>query len=187
LIANTIIHAWLASLFVYAAVAKLTTYRRSIAAVAQFEILPAGFARTIGVLLPYAELATAALLVFGSTQRFGAALALALGIGFLVTTGSSLLRGDAIADCGCGPAGAGSRVSVMTVARAVLISVAAAVSLELGGLNERVTATAAVAGFALAVPLIVDATRQRRLREARLRDAAHQREQMLNILGVRPV
>lgn len=89
----------LAAVFVVAGVAKLADLAGSRAAVAGFG-LPERLAAPIGTLLPFAEIATALLLLPAATARAGAAAALALLLAFSAGIAASIARGEA-PDCHC--------------------------------------------------------------------------------------
>ena len=89
----------LAAVFAVAGAAKLADIAGSRSAVAGFGV-PERLAGLIGTLLPFAELATAALLLFVGTARAGATAALALLLAFSVGIAASISRGEA-PDCHC--------------------------------------------------------------------------------------
>ena len=89
----------LAGVFAVAGAAKLADLAGSRAAVEGFGV-PARLAAPIGFLLPFAELTTAGLLLFGSTARAGALAALALLLLFSIGIAASIARGEA-PDCHC--------------------------------------------------------------------------------------
>ena len=89
----------LAAVFAVAGAAKLADLAGSRAAVAGFGV-PERLAAPIGTLLPFAELATAVLLLPAATARAGAIAALALLLAFSVGIASSIARGEA-PDCHC--------------------------------------------------------------------------------------
>lgn len=89
----------LAAVFALAGAAKLADLPGSRAAVEGFGV-PRALAAPIGTLLPFAELATAALLVPEATAGVGAAAALGLLLAFSVGIASSVARGEA-PDCHC--------------------------------------------------------------------------------------
>jgi thiol-disulfide isomerase/thioredoxin/uncharacterized membrane protein YphA (DoxX/SURF4 family) len=102
----------LAVVFVAAGVGKLLDISGSRRAVADFGV-PEAAARSIGVLLPLAELAVAVTLVFQPSARWGALGAALLLAAFIAGIGSALARGEQ-PDCHCfgqihsAPAGRGT-------------------------------------------------------------------------------
>lgn len=89
----------LAGVFIVAGGAKLADMPGSREALTGFGI-PARVAYPLGTLLPFAELAVAGLLLFGSTARAGAAGALSLLILFAIGISVSIARGRA-PECHC--------------------------------------------------------------------------------------
>lgn len=89
----------LAAVFAVAGVAKLADLAGSRSAVAAFGV-PDRLAGPVGTLLPFAELATAVLLLPAATAMAGATVALALLLAFSVGIASSIARGEA-PDCHC--------------------------------------------------------------------------------------
>jgi len=89
----------LAAVFIVAGVAKLADLAGARAAVAAFGV-PERLAGPIGTLLPFAEIATAILLLPAATARTGATAALLLLLAFSVGIASSISRGEA-PDCHC--------------------------------------------------------------------------------------
>ena len=104
----------LAAVFVTAGVGKLLDLPGSRRAVQDFGV-PEGAARTIGVLLPVAELAVAIALVPTPTARWGALGAALLLAAFIAGIGRALARGEQ-PDCHCfgqihsAPAGRGTLI-----------------------------------------------------------------------------
>ena len=89
----------LAAVFAVAGAAKLADLAGSRAAVEGFGV-PERLARPIGTLLPFAELATAVLLLPAATARAGGIAALGLLLVFSAGIAASIARGEA-PDCNC--------------------------------------------------------------------------------------
>jgi uncharacterized membrane protein YphA (DoxX/SURF4 family) len=89
----------LAAVFAAAGAAKLVDLAGSRAAVAGFGV-PDRVAGPVGTLVPFAELATAVLLLPAVTARAGATAALALLLAFSIGIAASIARGEA-PDCRC--------------------------------------------------------------------------------------
>ena len=89
----------LAAVFAVAGAAKLADLAGSRAAVAGFGV-PERLAGPAGTALPFAELATAALLLPEATARAGAIAALGLLLAVSAGVSASIARGDA-PDCHC--------------------------------------------------------------------------------------
>jgi len=89
----------LAGVFAFAGAAKLFDLRGSRRAMADFGV-PERAAPLAGLLLPLAELATAAALVLNPSARWGAVAALTLLLAFSAGIANAMLRGRA-PDCNC--------------------------------------------------------------------------------------
>jgi peroxiredoxin/uncharacterized membrane protein YphA (DoxX/SURF4 family) len=89
----------LAATFAVAGAAKLADRPGSVAAVEAFGV-PTRLAGAVGTLLPFAELATAALLLFDATAEAGAIAALVLLAGFCAGITRAMSRGES-PDCHC--------------------------------------------------------------------------------------
>lgn len=90
----------LAAVFGWAGLAKSSDLALSRLAVRSYQLLPDGLSDVIGNVLPFVELALAALLLIGLGTRVAAALAGALLVAFIVGVSSLWIRGIDAA-CGC--------------------------------------------------------------------------------------
>lgn len=90
----------LAAVFAWAGLAKAGDLALSRLAVRSYQLLPDGLADVIGNVLPFVELALAALLLVGLGTRVAAALAGALLVAFNIGVSSLWIRGIDAA-CGC--------------------------------------------------------------------------------------
>jgi peroxiredoxin/cbb3-type cytochrome oxidase subunit 3 len=116
----------LAAVFALAGGAKLSDLAGSGKAVADFGV-PARVAPVVGVLVPLAELAAAAALIFRPTARWGALLALLLLIVFVGGVANAMRKGLDV-DCGCfGRVYSATAGSATLVRNAVLAALAAVV------------------------------------------------------------
>jgi len=79
---------------------KAGTPDKSQMAVRAYEILPNSIANTLGLVLPFIEIAIGALLILGSLTRIVAALGGFTMVIFIVAIGQAWVRGLNI-DCGC--------------------------------------------------------------------------------------
>lgn len=113
---------WLASMFIYSGSAKLGEYRHSRNAAINYDLLPLGAARAVGLGLPWLELAAATMLLIRPTHRLAGGVAGVLGVAFALAAYSVLRRG-LNTECGC-TGGGQSLVNVTTLARAGLIAAA---------------------------------------------------------------
>ena len=108
-----------AGVFLWAGLAKVTDIQGSISSVDAYDVLPDPVSELVGTLLPWAEIALAALLVLGLFVRFAGFATAALSFVFIVGMVQAKARGLAI-DCGCfGVGGAGEGVSWWDIARDV--------------------------------------------------------------------
>ncbi|MGI8722887.1 MAG: MauE/DoxX family redox-associated membrane protein [Geodermatophilaceae bacterium] len=90
----------LASVFAWAGLAKAGDLALSQLTVRSYRLLPDGLADVIGNVLPFVELALAAVLLVGLGTRVAAGLTAVLLLGFLVGVSSLWVRGIDAA-CGC--------------------------------------------------------------------------------------
>jgi peroxiredoxin len=113
----------LAAVFATAGGAKLLDLPGSRKAVADFGV-PAGIATSVGSALPFAEIGTAAALIFVPSARWGAVAALVLLAAFIWGIVNAMRRGEA-PDCNCFGQIHSAPAGPMTLARnAVLAAVA---------------------------------------------------------------
>jgi methylamine dehydrogenase accessory protein MauD len=94
-----VIRLILAAVFAVAGVGKLADRDGSRHAASEFGV-PLALVGTVAIVLPLAELATAALLLVPATARWGAIAALVLLAAFMVAIARSIARGEA-PDCHC--------------------------------------------------------------------------------------
>jgi hypothetical protein len=124
---------WLGSMFVYSGVLKLSRYESIPAAVAAYGLIEPRLAGVLGLVLPWLELATGALLLGtisagpGSVRIAGAAIATTLGAVFATAAGSVIVRGKGgSVPCGC-TGRPENGVTGLTLARALTITLTSAV------------------------------------------------------------
>lgn len=164
----------LAVVFLVAATAKFLDRPGSQRALIDFEV-PERLVGALVVLLPAAELATAAALVFQPTARWGGVAALALLTTFVIGLTRALRRGEA-PDCHCFGQVHSEPASWLTVARNVALALPAAYLLASGpgptltawvnghaGQDLWLIATTSLASIATASALVL-ARQNRRLR-----------------------
>jgi uncharacterized membrane protein YphA (DoxX/SURF4 family) len=105
--------------FLSAGLAKVTDIQGSVNSVDGYDVLPDPVAELVGTLLPWAEIALAALLLLGLFVRFAGLATAALSFVFIVGMVQAKARGLEI-DCGCFEAGGtGGGVSWWDIARDV--------------------------------------------------------------------
>jgi uncharacterized membrane protein YphA (DoxX/SURF4 family) len=113
-----------AGLLLWAGVAKALDQQGSILSVSSYELLPDPLVRLFATLLPWAEIAIAALLILGLFVRFAGAATAIVTVVFIAGMAQAKARGLQI-DCGCfGAGGAGDGVSWWDIVRDVPIVLA---------------------------------------------------------------
>jgi uncharacterized membrane protein YphA (DoxX/SURF4 family) len=90
----------LAGVFLVSGFLKAADPAQTKVAVRAYQLLPDGAAGAVAAVLPYLEIATGALLLFGLATRLAGILSGLLMIAFLIGVGSAAARGLNI-DCGC--------------------------------------------------------------------------------------
>ncbi|HYG77312.1 MAG TPA: MauE/DoxX family redox-associated membrane protein [Planctomycetota bacterium] len=109
-----ILRLLLGAVLFYAGMTKIKSGWQFAEAIANYNMLPAPGNQILAVVLPWWEIAAAALLVFGVWTRAASLLALMLFTAFGIAVISALARGLDI-QCGCF-SDAGSRVGLQTLA-----------------------------------------------------------------------
>ena len=109
-----------AGILVWSGVAKLVAGRQNgILSVDAYDVLPSGLVEPVAILLPWVELAVAALLILGLFTRFAGFGLAGLSAVFIAGMAQAKARGLKI-DCGCfGAGGAGEGVSWFDILRDV--------------------------------------------------------------------
>lgn len=109
-----------AGILVWSGVAKLVAGRQNgILSVDAYDVLPSGLVEPVAILLPWVELAIAALLILGLFTRFAGFGLAGLSAVFIAGMAQAKARGLKI-DCGCfGVGGAGEGVSWFDILRDV--------------------------------------------------------------------
>jgi uncharacterized membrane protein YphA (DoxX/SURF4 family) len=98
---------------------KALDRQESILAVDAYDVLPDHVVEVVAAILPWLEIAVAALLILGVFVRFAGVATALLGAGFLAALAQAKARGLQI-DCGCfGGGGPGDGVSWWDIARNV--------------------------------------------------------------------
>jgi uncharacterized membrane protein YphA (DoxX/SURF4 family) len=115
-----------AAVLLYAGAAKAFDRQDSILAVDAYDVLPEGAVRVVAAVLPWLEIALAALLILGLFTRLAGAGTALLSLVFIAAMGQAKARGLQI-DCGCfGGGGAGEGVSWFDLLRDVPLVLAGA-------------------------------------------------------------
>ena len=106
-----------AALLLWSGVAKAVDRQSAILAVDAYDVLPRSLVRPVAVLLPWAEIAVAVLLVLGLFARFAGMATAALAALYVAAMAQAKARGLQI-DCGCfGGGGPGNGVSWWDIIR----------------------------------------------------------------------
>jgi hypothetical protein len=115
---------WVSSVLIYSAVFKLMDYRHLPITIARYRLLPNRAVQPVALVLPWAELAGAGLLLVSPTRVVGGAVCALLGITFTVSTANVVRRRIDIS-CGCIGRMSDVRAGRGSVARAAMITTAA--------------------------------------------------------------
>lgn len=129
----------IALLFLVAGVHKLRDLAAFSAALAGYEILPAGFAARMSWLVPCVELAAALLMVWEPGRRIGILGAMMLLLAYGVAIAANIARGRRDVHCGCGAGYGFRRIAPWMVWRNGLL--AAALGAALVPRSDRVLGT----------------------------------------------
>jgi Methylamine utilisation protein MauE len=115
---------WLGTLVFAAAVGGKIRHRQELAGVvANYRLLPEGLAAPAAWVIVGLECLTALSLVSGVRVAAGAALAIALLVGFAVAMAINLARGRREIDCGCFQSGLRQRLSGALVGRNLVLAI----------------------------------------------------------------
>ena len=95
-----VIRLFLAGVFFYSGIVKASSSAQFAVALAPFTLIPETLFRPLSVLLPYAEIAGAALILMPRTKPIGACLVLGLCLVFVSALGWALANGI-IVNCAC--------------------------------------------------------------------------------------
>ena len=91
----------LGSVFLISGIGKLLDHAKFINVVINYQIISPSLSRLYGLLLPYAELIVAVMIIFGIYVDEGAFVALLMLISFIIAISVNLARGRKNLDCGC--------------------------------------------------------------------------------------
>jgi uncharacterized membrane protein YphA (DoxX/SURF4 family) len=120
-----------AALLLWGGLAKAFDRQASILAVDAYDVLPADLVRPVAAVLPWVEIALAALLVLGLFVRFAGVATAALGTVFIAGMAQAKARGLDI-DCGCfGGGGVGEGVGWWDIVRDAVFVVAPGIYLAI--------------------------------------------------------
>ncbi|WP_312528002.1 MauE/DoxX family redox-associated membrane protein [Paracoccus sp. (in: a-proteobacteria)] len=138
------VRAFLALLFVTAALSKLSRIEEFYGVVRNFRLLPDGLSRVVAFVLPVVELAVAVGLVIRPLAVPAAAVAALLLIVFAVALAINVIRGRTYIDCGCFRQGLKQPVSWLLVGRNIVLT---ALALSVVWLLPTVPAAGLADGF----------------------------------------
>ncbi len=180
-----IVAVWLGTMFVYSAALKLARYDRARNVVKPYRVLPPPVASAAGLLLPWFELSTGLLILFGWWFPLGPLLGAALGACFAAGSSMVLLRGDEV-PCGC-TGNAQERVTTATLSRALLIAGTSVTLLATGRSRGSVSLPFPVLGLLALLsilPALLGIQRDFRAARRERRQARHTRDEIVRLQAV---
>ncbi|HEV8634848.1 MAG TPA: MauE/DoxX family redox-associated membrane protein [Chloroflexota bacterium] len=178
---STILAAWLGSMFVYSAGLKIARYDHARGFLRPYAILPPRLASAAGILLPWVELATGILLLFGLPSPVGPLLGTALGASFAYGS-FQVLRRRADVPCGCTGA-TDDRVNRTTLLRALVIALSGLFILVNGATRPPVSVVVPLVLLSL-VPAGVGVYRRTRATQQHQRHAQRLQEELIRLRRV---
>ena len=107
-----LIRIFLAFIFIYAGIEKISNPSAFSDAVNNYKLLPLHFVNIFAIILPWTELVAGILLLFGILVKENSFIISSLIIIFMIAIGISLIRGLNI-DCGCFGTSAGSKIGLL--------------------------------------------------------------------------
>lgn len=110
----TIIRLFLGFIFIYAAITKISDAEEFSQAIYNYKLLPLSFVNILAIILPWIELCSGILLIFGILVKENSAIIFGLLIIFIIAVTISLFRGLDIS-CGCFGTVEGSRVGLLKI------------------------------------------------------------------------
>jgi len=110
----TIIRLFLGFIFVYAAITKISDAEEFSLAIYNYKLLPLAFVNILAIILPWIELCSGILLIFGISVKENSAIIFGLLIIFIIAVTISLFRGLDIS-CGCFGTVEGSKVGLLKI------------------------------------------------------------------------
>ncbi|MCS6809492.1 MAG: MauE/DoxX family redox-associated membrane protein [Bacteroidota bacterium] len=108
----------LGSVFVVAGVEKIAQPHVFAKAIDNYQMLPSSLVQTMALILPWIEVVSGILLVFGVRLRANSAIVAGMLVVFLIAIGSAMAR-DLDIDCGCYSQGGGEKIGWKKVAEDV--------------------------------------------------------------------
>ena len=110
----TIIRLFLGFIFIYAAITKISDAEEFSQAIYNYKLLPLSFVNILAIILPWIELCSGILLIFGILVKENSAIIFGLLIIFIIAVTISLFRGLDIS-CGCFGTVEGSKVGLLKI------------------------------------------------------------------------
>ena len=111
---HTIIRLFLGFIFIYAAITKISDAEEFSQAIYNYKLLPLSFVNILAIILPWIELCSGILLIFGILVKENSAIIFGLLIIFIIAVTISLFRGLDIS-CGCFGTVEGSKVGLLKI------------------------------------------------------------------------
>lgn len=109
-----VIRLFLGFIFLYAAITKIAEPDAFAISIKNYKLIPEVLTNLFAVVLPWVELSSALLLIFGISVRENSAIISALLIIFIAAIFISVLRGLDI-ECGCFGTADGSKVGILKI------------------------------------------------------------------------
>ena len=113
---------FLAFIFIYAGIEKISDPSAFSDSISNYKLLPLQFVNLFAIILPWTELVTGILLLFGILVKENSFIISSLLLIFLFAIGISLARGLNI-DCGCFGTSAGSKIGLLKLGENIFLAV----------------------------------------------------------------
>jgi len=109
-----VLRAFLAFIFIYAAILKIAEPGDFSQAIANYKLLPDNIINILAIILPWIEISAGILLLFGVAVKENSVIINGMLIVFIIAIGISLARGLNI-DCGCFGTADGSKIGLTKI------------------------------------------------------------------------
>ena len=119
----------LAFIFIYAGATKISDPEGFALSISNYRLLPVSLLNFLAITLPWIEIITAILLVFGIAVKENSAIIFSMLFIFTIAIGVSLLRGLNI-DCGC--FGKGTQIGLLKLGENILMIIGSVLLIAFG-------------------------------------------------------
>ena len=119
----------LAFIFIYAGATKISDPEGFALSISNYRLLPVSLLNFLAITLPWIEIITAILLVFGIAVKENSAIIFSMLFIFTIAIGVSLLRGLNI-DCGC--FGKGTQIGLLKIGENILMIIGSVLLIAFG-------------------------------------------------------